>query len=34
MDQKSAEFMHLKNAFLRISDAKIRENIFVGPQIE
>jgi hypothetical protein len=33
MDQNSAGFMCLKNNFPRISDAKIKEGVFVGPQI-
>jgi hypothetical protein len=33
MDQNGAELMYLKNKFPRISDAKIKEGIFVGPQI-
>jgi len=33
MDQNSAGFMYLKNKFIRISDAKIKEGVFVGPQI-
>ena len=33
MDQNSAGFMYLKNKFPRIHDAKIKEGIFVWPQI-
>jgi hypothetical protein len=33
MDQNSAGFMYLKNKFPRISDAKIKKRMFVGPQI-
>jgi hypothetical protein len=33
MDQYSAGFMYLKNKFPGISEAKIKEWIFVGPQI-
>ena len=33
MDQNSAGFLHLKNKFPRISDAKIKEPVFVGPHI-
>jgi hypothetical protein len=33
MDQNSTGFMYLKNKFPRISDAKIREGVFVGAQI-
>ena len=33
MDQNSAGFMYLKNKFPRIRDAKIKEGIFVWPQI-
>ena len=33
MGQNSAGFMYLKNKFPRISDAKIKEGVFVGPQI-
>jgi len=33
MDQNSTGFMHLKNKFPRISDAEIKEGVFVGPQI-
>jgi hypothetical protein len=32
-DQNSAKFMYLKNKFPRISDAEIKEGIFVGCQI-
>ena len=32
-DQNSAGFMYLKNKFPRISDANIKDGIFVGPQI-
>ena len=33
MAQNSAVFMYLKNKLPRISDAKIKEGVFVGPQI-
>jgi hypothetical protein len=33
MDQYCDGFMYLKNKFPGISDAKIKEGIFVGPQI-
>jgi len=33
MDQNSAGFMYLKLKFPRISDCKIKEGVFVGPQI-
>jgi hypothetical protein len=33
MDQKSARLMYLKNKSPRISDAKIKEGIYFGPQI-
>jgi hypothetical protein len=33
MDKNGAEFMYLKHKFPRLSDAKIKEGIFVGPQI-
>jgi hypothetical protein len=33
MNQNGAGFMYLKNKFLRISDAQIKERVFVGPQI-
>jgi hypothetical protein len=33
MDQNSAGFMCLKIKFPRISDCKIKEGVFVGPQI-
>jgi hypothetical protein len=33
MDQNSAGFIYLKNRFPNISDAKIKEQVFVGPQI-
>jgi len=33
MDQNRAGFMCFKNRFLKISDAKIKEQVFVGPQI-
>jgi len=32
-DQNSAGFIYLKNKLPMISDAKIKEGIFVGPQI-
>jgi ABC-type long-subunit fatty acid transport system fused permease/ATPase subunit len=33
MDQNSTGFMYLKNKFPTISDAKIKEGVFVGPQV-
>ena len=33
MDQNSTGFMHLNYKFSRTSDAKIKEGVFVGPQI-
>jgi hypothetical protein len=33
MDHISSEVMYLKNTFPRISDAKIKEGVIVGPQI-
>ena len=33
MDRNGAGFQFLKNKFPNISDAKIKEGIFVGPQI-
>ena len=33
MDQNSDGFMYLKNKFPKISDYKIKEGVFVGPQI-
>jgi hypothetical protein len=33
MDQDSAGFIYLKNRFPRISGVKMKEGIFVGPQI-
>ena len=33
MDQNRAGFMYLKNKFPRISDYKIKEGVFFGPQI-
>jgi hypothetical protein len=33
MDQNSAGYMYLKNKFPRKSDYKIKDGIFVGPQI-
>jgi hypothetical protein len=33
IDQNGAGFAYLKETFSRISDAKIKEGIFVGPQI-
>jgi hypothetical protein len=33
MDRNSDAFRHLKTLFPRVSDAKIKEGIFVGPQI-
>jgi hypothetical protein len=32
MDQNNAGFMYLKNKFPRLSDGKIKEGVFVGPQ--
>jgi len=32
MDQNRAGLMYLKNKFTRISDAKIKEGVFGGPQ--
>jgi len=32
-DKNTAGFMYLKNKFPRISDAKIKEGVFGGPQI-
>jgi hypothetical protein len=34
MDKNGARFMYLKQKFPRLSDAKIEEVIFVGPQIK
>jgi len=33
MDQNGAAFMYLKNKFPGTRDAKIKEKVFVGPQI-
>jgi hypothetical protein len=33
MDQNSAGFTYFKNRFPKISDAKIKERMFVGPHI-
>jgi hypothetical protein len=33
MDQYSTGFIYLKNKFPRTCDAKIKEGVFVGPQI-
>jgi hypothetical protein len=33
IDQNGAGFAYLKETFPRISDTKIKEGIFVGPQI-
>jgi hypothetical protein len=33
MDKNGTGFMYLKHKFPRLSDAKIKEGIFVGPQI-
>jgi hypothetical protein len=33
MDKNGAGFMYLKHKFPRLSDAKIKEGIFVGPLI-
>jgi hypothetical protein len=33
MDKNGTGFMYLKHKFLRLNDAKIKEGIFVGPQI-
>ncbi|GFG37707.1 hypothetical protein Cfor_11784 [Coptotermes formosanus] len=33
MDQNSTGFMYLENKFPGISNAKIKEGVFVGPQI-
>jgi hypothetical protein len=32
-DKNGAGFIYLKHKFRRLSDAKIKEGIFVGPQI-
>jgi hypothetical protein len=34
MDQNSAGFMYLKNKLPRISDAKIKEGVFMDPKYE
>jgi hypothetical protein len=34
MEQNNAGFMCLKNKCPRICDAKIKEGVFVGPQIK
>jgi hypothetical protein len=34
MDKNSSGFMYLKHKCPRLSDAKIKEGIFVGPQIK
>jgi hypothetical protein len=33
MDQHGAGILYLKNTFPRVSDAKIKDGIFVGPHI-
>jgi hypothetical protein len=33
MDQNGMEFLYLKSKFPKVSDAKIKEGSFVGPQI-
>jgi hypothetical protein len=33
MDQNSAGFLYLTNKLPRISEAKVREGVFAGPQI-
>jgi hypothetical protein len=33
MYQKSAGFMYFKNTLRRVSDAKIKEGVLLGPQI-
>jgi len=33
MDQNGTAFKFLKNNFPRVSDTKIKEGVFVGPQI-
>lgn len=33
MNKSDADFQYLKTKFPRISDAKLKEGIFVGPQI-
>jgi len=33
MDKESEGFDYLKQTFLKISEAKLREGIFLGPQI-
>jgi hypothetical protein len=33
MDKNGSGFLYLKEKFPKISDAKIKEGIFVGPQI-
>jgi len=33
MDERGTGILYLKNTFPRVSDAKIKDGIFVGPQI-
>jgi hypothetical protein len=33
MDHNGAGFMYLTDKFSRVSDAKIKDRVFVGPQI-
>jgi hypothetical protein len=33
MDQHGTKILYLKNTFPRVSDTKIKDGIFVGPQI-
>jgi hypothetical protein len=33
MDKNGTGFMYLKHKFLRLNDAKIKERIFVGPEM-
>jgi len=33
MDQPGTAILYLKNTFPRVSDAKIKDGIFVGPKI-
>jgi len=33
MNQEEATFTHIREMFLRLREAKLREGVFIGPQI-
>ncbi|GBN44514.1 hypothetical protein AVEN_238580-1 [Araneus ventricosus] len=34
LDREGVAFLHLRNKFKHLSDAKVKEGIFIGPQIK